>query len=41
MDWLELAGVCAAGGIGGLFYWMFAEREQILDRAKAMFATRR
>lgn len=38
MDWLQIAGLSAAGGIGGLVYWMFAEREQLAARAKALLA---
>jgi hypothetical protein len=40
VDWLEIAGVSAAGGVGGLIYWLFADREQIFARAKEMLARR-
>jgi len=41
MDWLTIAGLSAAGGIGGLIYWVVAERELILTRAKAMLLRQR
>ncbi|MGD9966651.1 MAG: hypothetical protein AB7T59_09040 [Hyphomonadaceae bacterium] len=40
MDWLTIAGLSAAGGIGGMIYWAIAERELILARAKALLRQR-
>jgi hypothetical protein len=41
MDLLQLAGFSAAGGIGGMIYWLFAEREQLITRARALLARER
>jgi hypothetical protein len=35
-DWLDWAGFAAAGGLGGLIYWLIAERKLVLARAKAL-----
>jgi hypothetical protein len=41
MDCLQWAGLSAAGGIGGMIYWLFAEREQIITRARALLVRER
>ena len=40
MDWLQIAGFAAAGGLGGLCYWVIVERELILARARALLRQR-
>jgi hypothetical protein len=40
VDLLDLAGFAAAGGIGGLVYWAFVERELITARVRALLRTR-
>lgn len=34
--WLDYAGFAAAGGIGGLFYWLISDRAAIITRLRAM-----
>jgi hypothetical protein len=38
--WLDWAGFAAAGGIGGLIYWTFAERELIVLRVRLLLRRR-
>lgn len=41
MDWLQVAGLSAAGGIGGMIYWLFAEREQLITRVRTLLVRQR
>lgn len=36
-DWVRIA---AAGGFGGVIYWLFAQREPILARARSFLSKR-
>lgn len=39
-DWVELAALAAAGAVGGLLQWTYAERARLLIRVRRILRRR-